>query len=385
MLFRSGQALGDDFNPEEHGSVAFPDVEQIFKSEMLKNSVCFKDETFATLFKRVHYKAQANITKSMREKNFKDVMDKAKEWDRAAIISGGGEGAAWLEANPSKYGMGLNNDICKIAYINRLRIPIMESTVKQRCPHCSNTHAVYMYPDADHIHSCKEKGKGNARALRTTRHYKVLGTIVQLLKQYQSKGGEANRYIEQEPRLDIDDLDDNHRGGLWKRYPGITRNAMRPKCRGDIKIVDEKTQINDLVITHANVARVPRAANIAGAAAEEAYQRKMKFYTNTFVIPLGQFEPLAMEVGGRWHPRMRKIMCDYFKRSISISDMKEWSRSMRHEYSKLIATVLQRVSVSLTICISRTLSHAQNSWGKRPITTEEPLNEGVRGDEDDYA
>lgn len=97
-----------------------------------------------------------------------------------------------------------------------------------------------------------------------------------------------------------------------QRNVGIICKAMRSKYRGDIKNVDAKVQVNDLLITHTNINRESRAAILAGAAAEETYLRKVKFYNNKFESPMGHLEPLGIEIGGRWHSKMKKIMYIYF-------------------------------------------------------------------------
>ena len=122
----------------------------------------------------------------------------------------------------------------------------------------------------------------------------------------------------------------------------------------------EGIRILDLTITHAKPAAgaltTEELIGSAGAAAQEAHERKLEFYNKHWVIPGGEFVPMAMETGGRFHPTARRFFKLYTRSYTSQeADTSLWTPKEWVKYNRALIDILVTVSVSLRRAVTRSL------------------------------
>jgi hypothetical protein len=105
--------------------------------------------------------------------------------------------------------------------------------------------------------------------------------------------------------------------------------------------------IYDLVITHPLPRRSPATAHAVGHAAHEAHSDKINKYSRRFEIPSGQFEPIAVETGGRLHPASRRALGDFVKAAVGVEPGEAIPADLSAKYQRAMRTVLDSLSVSL--------------------------------------
>ena len=115
--------------------------------------------------------------------------------------------------------------------------------------------------------------------------------------------------------------------------------------------------IYDLVITHPLPRRSPPAARAAGHAAHEAHSDKINKYNRRFEIPRGQFEPIAVETGGRLHPASRRALGDFVKAAVGVDPGEAIPAELAATYQRAMRTVLDSLSVSLAREVAVALLH----------------------------
>jgi hypothetical protein len=105
--------------------------------------------------------------------------------------------------------------------------------------------------------------------------------------------------------------------------------------------------ILDLVITHPQPRSDPKVATVPGAAASKAHNDKVKKYCRRFEIPAGQFEPIAVETGGRLHPSARRTLTAFVKWTLGLGCEEKVPPDLAYKYQRALRSVLDSLSVSL--------------------------------------
>lgn len=119
--------------------------------------------------------------------------------------------------------------------------------------------------------------------------------------------------------------------------------------------------IYDLTIVHPLPRSSARTAEVAGHAAQESYSGKIDKYSRRFEIPGGQFEPIAVETGGRLHPASRRALADFVKAAVGADAGKAVPPEVSSRYQRAMRTVLDSLAVSL----AREVATALLSGGSR--------------------
>ena len=148
---------------------------------------------------------------------------------------------------------------------------------------------------------------------------------------------------------------------VWANL-GFGRQPLSPKetiHRGDLLWEHEgRRVIYDVVVTHPHTG-CGADTSPPGSAAEAAHSDKINTYNGRFVIPVGEFEPLAMETGGRLHPRALGALKTFVKATtlglgatdpIPVHQMPKYNRALR--------VLLDSLAVSLARQVARALLHA---------------------------
>lgn len=129
--------------------------------------------------------------------------------------------------------------------------------------------------------------------------------------------------------------------------------------RGDLLWEHEgRRVIYDLVVTHPHTG-CGAVTSTPGTAAEAAHSNKIKKYNDCFVIPVGEFEPLAMETGGRLHPRALGALKTFVKAvSLGLGATDPIPVHQMPKYNRALRVLLDSLAVSLARQVARALLHA---------------------------
>lgn len=272
---------------------------------------------------------------------------------KAELLSGGGEGAAFLTANPGMAQFRLPDKLMKIAIRRRLGIPVCQRTATDLCPLCGKTGTSIITPSGSHVFSCTEPGKGGAKGYRGTRHGMVAHKLVSALRQIAAKGA-ADIQLQKEPQLEgvVD----------WR-----AKQAIPPaKSRGDLLVTvvtsdtEVETRVLDLVVVHPNAGTDAACATTAGKAAEAAFKHKEAKYKRNWHFPADGFTPLAMETGGRMHGEFRSFLRWFLQKVIGGEGYETWGREEKAWYSRRLQFLITAVSVAVTHATSLAISHLRN-------------------------
>jgi hypothetical protein len=154
----------------------------------------------------------------------------------------------------------------------------------------------------------------------------------------------------------------NQRPDYVNRTPAATDWGVQP--RGDIAchLSSGSFRIFDLVITNSTASSTTqngaKASETAGAAALGAYAKKQAKYTARFAIEVGEFVPLAIEVGGRFHPgvaeSVEEVIADHVT-ATSGRDRNSWVESDVIQFRTSVKYVLTALSFAVARSMALTL------------------------------
>ena len=103
----------------------------------------------------------------------------------------------------------------------------------------------------------------------------------------------------------------------------------------------------DLVIYHPQAADAEAPCAVKpGVAADDAYKNKLAKYKGLWLIPNGEFVPLAMETGGRMHPEFREFLRRYAMVKAGVDKYSEMTKEQRATSSANIRYLLTSISVA---------------------------------------
>lgn len=330
------------------GEIAFPEYQALVTGGALSGIQGLEDLNINSLLTADEGKPhvqRAHTAKVMAQCQ-KDVLDGIDTpQGKADFLSGTGTGSSFLSANPSIHGHGIPDrefEVIIRGYLGAKVLLNMDANIL--CPHCQNftVEVATITPSGDHVNHCAEAGPGGCRAHRTARHYLALDHLMRDLS--------ANRGAEE--RMATVTREPNVAASHEEKADGPTAHAERLRMRYDglVRRVGIAGAGNivafDLTVTHPNAHSKPECAAKAGTMAHVAYLAKVRKYNDNFVIPDGEFLPLAMESSGFLHPVFHKFVKDHMRLHISGRPFGEWSAEEKVQYSITISAALQRIGVA---------------------------------------
>jgi hypothetical protein len=348
-------ALGDDYDPSVQGKLVMAELQTFLDAPGTKalNLECLKDLTAADFSDKPLRKATKALAEARRGGRLKEVLDSLPtEQHRAWLLSGGGEGACYLMANTFLPGVtGPSSTQFKALVRTRLSLlPTDDTPANLPCPHCNDA---VMDPCGLHQLTCKEKGKGNATGLRSTRHAKVKYATVTNLSETAKAGGKPGMAVavdEKEPVC-------SH---YWEPKEGA---ALRAELRGDILAKNVKGQgtilVGDLTITHPSTVSAPSrlSASVPGHAAGLAATFKIDHYSKKYAIPPGQFLPLAIETGGRMHSGTLEFFKVFIMGVIGKDNKSDFTAEETRFYNSHFRKLVENVSNAVALETAKALLH----------------------------
>jgi hypothetical protein len=260
---------------------------------------------------------------------------------RAELISGGGEGAAYLYGNPAVYAFRMNDGLFKVLVLHRLGFPVCDP-LPVGCPLCNKPY-ITLNEAGSHVHSCMQGGPGGAKGHRAASHNIVLTGLIHAMQYVDRSCG-----VRREPWL--------------RELPGwAPRVADLPpsKSRGDILWVLallQKQLVGDVVRAHPQVSSIPACATTAGAAAAAAHEKKIVKYSARWNFPAEEFVPLAIETGGRMHPEFRAFLRRFVLYVVGAAESySDLTKEERANYTKKIKYLITSVSAANAKATARSL------------------------------
>ena len=348
--------LGDGFDSASDAGIAFPELAAAFADGTLTRA---NDKlSLAGLLERPTKRVQKCLGRLARPGNLKAVLDSIEDPDaKAWLLNSGKEGAAFLLAWPT-VGRGLSNAQFDVLLRVRLGLPIVAKLDEPvPCPRCGPTlragsHVPALHPDGLHVLCCREPGKGGAKGKTTCRHAHANHSLQAGLKRVANRANDEDP-VRHEPPL----------RPIWREKPSYTEpvNASdRVKNpRGDLAVtIGPNIIVADLVIIHQSVRSCPLASSVEDALVDAAANRKQNLYNNRFDIPSGQFVPLAVAAGGRFHRATRAFIAKFVGANMptgTASNSAEWSPMIKSLYSSRIRDVANTLSIAVARSVANSL------------------------------
>lgn len=195
---------------------------------------------------------------------------------------------------------------------------------------------------------CKQCGPGGAIGARTSRAAHAEHVFYEALRRVLG-------YSKSDPRLVLQPA------LPWtERPPSPNQTWTAANPRGDISFLraDGTPIITDLVIIHPTAGSCyegVKASVQAGIAASAAYLDKQNKYAGRYIIPKGQFVPLAIETGGRFHPAVRKTVTEIITDHISSTTKRNREQWVKDDIEQLNSSV-KYVLTALSFAVARSVA-----------------------------
>ena len=393
--------LGNKFNAAVHGPTALPELYTLLNASStteLKLPALVEVPPESIFMAPIHH-LSAKLSHARTETRMLAVANRIESPDaKAWLLSCGGEGANYLMADQSTVAGPLLPNPLFIA-LTRTRVGLLPIPAAPHAPDyngpalkctrtgcSSDTGLIGLHP----LH-CRESGQGGLKGLRNLRHNAVKTAVQAGLNK---AVGKKVMWGNLEPQLTaywidkmLDESTANPRDPTATTtttaastmastttsttgttaaaaiLPGaspLTRGVEHTRPRGDLILFrNGQRVIYDVVITHPHCSHNSGAASTPGTAAAAAHSDKIKKYTDRFVIPEGEFEPIAVETGGRMHPRTHTALRACIKACLFDLDPTDSVPSDQvNKYNCALRVLLDSIAVSLARQVAKALIHA---------------------------
>ena len=336
------EALGSSFNPETHGKIALPELYTLFGEERVKDvpGLLPPEEMWKTPLRKV----ASHFNTAAHKQALENVLTLTPSREnKAYLLSGGEEGAAWLL---SYEGKRLTDPEFQALLRARILAPPRTGTPPEGpCRRCGK-------PDGGigvHALECTKVNQGPLCAKNnwSSRHAAVKAAIAKSL----------NRAIKKNcSDIGLIPMFEPYPVAYWPvKVPGIEANEAKSDLLFNVRMADGKVGENkmlaDVAVTQAGPTRGGLRATRAdgGAASGEAKERsKEKKYNDLFHVPLGANVPLVLETGGRMTENTRRALSTYIRWHImGIGNDVEWTPHQLARYNVYWRDLIDATVVSL--------------------------------------
>jgi hypothetical protein len=342
------------FDPATNGERADPDLAVLFsRGELTGLPGPAGLYTALTIWtdpkKQVQTVIHAHHQKAAKVKLMADVVTHCGQQAAASVRSRGGEGAAFLHADPS-YPQNRLRENEVVALLNRyLLIPGVPNPPRM-CPHCSRPGEEPVEAGEDHAFSCKQPGRGGLAGHHGSTHHSFQSAFLRAMHKF-CRGSDEPVEMRIEP--------------LLREQDGWARKAGGPGTmadKADVKVTylnSNRVELIDFVISAAT-ARNTSAWSNDGFQAAKAHKDKVASYAARWHHPpagtSGGLVPFAVEAGGRMHPDARAWVARFIRRHVAgDKDFDDFTAEERADYSHHISATLTYLSVALQRCTARTV------------------------------